>query len=580
MSREGRQRRLSAILAADVAGYTRLVEQDTDGTVAAWKAARDNIIEPAISEHGGRVVKLTGDGFLAEFSSIQDAVTCAIGIQDQLLKSPLDFRIGLHLGDVIDDGKDIHGEGVNVAARIEALAEPGGICISGMVYESVRNRINVTYRDLGPREVKNVSAPVRVYAIGGVERSNSETTTTVDLPVGRGEPSIAVLPFKNLSDDAEQEYFSDGLTEDLITDLSKLSGLFVVARNSSFTFKGESIDPKTAAAKLGVKHVLEGSVRKMGDKIRINVQLIDGMTGGHLWAERYDEVMSEIFTLQDKILEEVLAALAVKLSSRDGQGAYNRPTSNIEAYDLFLRGRTKLAEFSPESMKGARDLFEQAIAIDGSFASAYAYISFIEMVGWAYMWPEFTQDLECALSFAEKAVALDSQSATAQARLAWIKVWLGQLDDALLIFEHAIDLNPKDAENYAYFAEALNYAGQPQRAVEMTRKALEFDPMLPPNCAFHLGHSLYLLGRLEEASEIIRGALERAPAFATAHLVLAAVYSELGQSEMASSEIELARELIPGFSAEYGERVWPYRPREVKERYINSLRRAGLPERG
>jgi len=351
----GDQRRLSAILAADVAGYTRLMEQDTDGTVTAWKAARADVIDPAITNHSGRIVKHTGDGFLAEFNSVQDAVECALEMQEMLESSPLDFRMGVNLGDVLDDGVDIHGEGVNVAARIEGIAEVGGICISASVHEQVRHRLDYPFEDLGEIEVKNVSDPVHVIRILiGADavtkprrrrrgKNNRMAAAALLLAVivavigwwvlegthirheapqqkvamQRGERSIAVLPFDNLSNDPEQEYFSDGMTEDLITDLSRLTGFFVIARNTSFAYKGKSINLQDVGRELGVRYILEGSVRKVGNEVRINTQLIDSTTGGHIWAQRYDGPLDNVFKLQDKITGEIVTALAQQLGTSD-----------------------------------------------------------------------------------------------------------------------------------------------------------------------------------------------------------------------------------------------------------------------
>jgi adenylate cyclase len=306
------RRRLAAVLAADVAGYTRLMEQDTDGTVAAWKAARDDVIEPIVADHAGRIVKLTGDGFLVEFPAVQDAVKCAIALQEGLAASTLDFRMGVNLGDIVDDGHDIHGEGVNIAARIEALADAGGISISGSVHEQVRNRIDAAYEDRGEHEVKHVSAPVRVYAIRLVS-SDSEKLTEATPPPLPDKPSVAVLPFDNMSGDPEQNYFADGITEDIITEISKIDALFVISRNSTFTYKGKTAKAQDICRDLGVRHVVEGSVRKSGDRVRVTAQLIDGKSGGHIWAERFDRALVDIFAVQDEITEQIVRALEVNL---------------------------------------------------------------------------------------------------------------------------------------------------------------------------------------------------------------------------------------------------------------------------
>ena len=333
MSDQSVQRRLAAVLAADVAGYTRLMEADSDGTVAAWQAAREAVIRPGVAEYSGKIVKLTGDGFLVEFPTVQDAVNCAITMQTGLAASTLDFRMGVNLGDIIDDGEDIHGEGVNVAARLEGLAEPGGICISGMVYESIRNRIAADFEDMGDQDVKNVSAPVRAYRIrlaGKAEAALNEAISS--------RPSIAVLPFDNLSNDADQEYFSDGISEDIITQLSRSRWLRVVARNSSFSCKGQSPDIRTVSEELDARYVLEGSVRKAGDRVRISVQLIDGASGDHIWAERYDRELEDIFAVQDDITGTVAAAMEPELANAERQRASSKNPASLDAWDLYYQG--------------------------------------------------------------------------------------------------------------------------------------------------------------------------------------------------------------------------------------------------
>ncbi len=385
------QRRLAAILAADVAGYTRLMEDDTDGTVAAWQNAREDIIKPQVDSHSGKIVKFTGDGFLVEFPTVQNAVKCAIALQDDLNSNRLDFRMGVNLGDIVDDGEDIHGEGVNVAARIEALADVGGISISGSVYEQIRNRIDVHYEDCGEHNVKNVSAPVRVFAIRQKSAGKDVTTETADkqpsairktaliasiavvIAVAGGvfvwqpwvpeielasverkaislpdKPSIAVLPFLNLSDDPNQEYFVDGMTEDLITDLAKIKSLFVIARNTVFTYKGKSVVVPDVARELGIKYVLEGSVRRVGDVVRINAQLIDGKSGAHIWAERYDGKLANIFVMQDKVMSEIVAQLKITLTPDEKTRQNKKDTNKPEAYDAYLRGWQFYRRHTPE----------------------------------------------------------------------------------------------------------------------------------------------------------------------------------------------------------------------------------------
>jgi TolB-like protein/Flp pilus assembly protein TadD len=403
-------------------------------------------------------------------------------------------------------------------------------------------------------------------------------------PLSRGQeplappdrPSIAVLPFTNISSDAEQEYFADGLTEDLITDISKLAGLTVIARNSSFTFKGRQVDVKEAARTLGVRNILEGSVRKMGTRVRINAQLIDGISGSHIWAERYDGDLADIFDLQDEIRDKIVAALEVNLTQQDSDRSKHRATVNIAAYDLFLRGGTKFFTMSPDGFVEAEQLLRQAIETDGNSALPYNYLNFIRLAGWIFIWPDQSGGLDGALAYAEKAIALDDKLGMARTQLGWTQLWMGRHDAAIANLERGVELDPANAEGYAYLAETLNYTGEPERAVEMTQKALENDPMLPPNCQFHLGHSYYLLGRFEEAAETISGALKIVPEFPAGHLVLAAVYSELGQLEAAATEIEILSELTPEYSVKEIDRIYQHRPAAVKQRFLAALGKAGM----
>jgi adenylate cyclase len=367
---EGRvQRRLAAILAADVVGYSRLMGEDEIGTLTALKQHRAALIDPTIAEHQGRIVKLMGDGVLVEFGSVVDAVECAVSIQRGMIERNVDtpdnkritFRIGVNLGDIIIDDDDIYGDGVNVAARLEGLSQPGGICVSEKVFAEVRTKLETSFEDLGPQQVKNIAEPVRAYRVMPDRVPTVPSTATLPLP---DKPSIAVLPFDNMSNDPEQEYFSDGLVEDLITDISKISGLHVVSRNSSFAFKGQAINVKDIAGRLGVRNILEGSVRKMGSKLRINAQLIDAAIDGHIWAERYDGDMENIFEFQDDIREQIVSALQVSLTPTDHTHTERKLTESVEAYDLFLKGRANLYLFTPDHLPEAIKCLNEAIAID------------------------------------------------------------------------------------------------------------------------------------------------------------------------------------------------------------------------
>ena len=375
-----------------------LMEADEERTRARLGVLHFELIDPRIDADGGRIVKTMGDGILVEFPSAIDAVRSALAIQEDMRRrnanvpedARLDYRVGINVGDVIIEGDDIHGDGVNVAARLEGLCDPGGVYISGTVYDQAAGKLEASFEDLGEQTVKNIAKPVRVYRA----RAEIKTVTISDLrhanePPVSDKPSIAVLPFENLSDDPQQEYFSDGMAEDLITDISQISGLAVTARNSSFAFKGQTIDVKQIAKQLGVQHIVEGSVRKMGDRLRINAQLIDGADGRHIWAERYDGNMSEIFDFQDDIREQIVSALEVSLSPTDMALTERKPTNSVEAYDLFLRGRVNLNQLSRETALEAIDCLEKAIEIDPNFADAYGILSFCLFLGYAFLFPGF-----------------------------------------------------------------------------------------------------------------------------------------------------------------------------------------------
>ncbi len=416
MAEERVQRRLAAILASDVVGYSRLMRADEAGTLAQLKTLRKELLDPKIAEYGGRIVKTTGDGILIEFPSAVDAVLHAVDVQQAMARRNADIaesqrmeiRMGINVGDVIVEDDDLFGDGVNVAARLEGLADPGGICISGNANEQVRDKLQAMFEDLGEQQVKNIDRPVQAYRVsldseGAAKATDIQSgTAPLSLP---DKPSIAVLPFDNLSGDPEQEYFSDGMAEDLITDLSKISNLSVAARNSSFSFKGQMPDIKDVVEKLGVTFVLEGSVRKMGDRLRINAQLIDGADGRHIWAERYDGDMADIFEFQDDIREQIVSALQVSLTPTDKALTERKPTDSVEAYDLFLKGRANFYRHTLEDLLEAIKCFEVAIEIDPNFADAYGYLSYCHWWGWLQMLPEFDDNLDRANELAERGVA-------------------------------------------------------------------------------------------------------------------------------------------------------------------------------
>ena len=581
---ERAKRKLAAILSADVEGYSRLMSDDELATIETLKNYRQ-VMADLIQNFRGRVVDSPGDNVLAEFSSVIDALECALDIQKELklrnYKLPevrrMQFRIGINLGDVIEDGERIYGNGVNITARVEGLAEGGGICISGTVYDQVKNKLNVGFVDLGEQTVKNISTPVRAYRIR-TDPSTSSPHLAAQQESPTDKPAIAVLPFVNMSGDPEQEYFSDGITEDLITDISKISGLFVIASTSTFTYKGRSVDVRQIANDLGVRYVLEGSVRRAAGKVRINAQLIDSTTGTHLWAERYDGSLEDIFALQDEITRKIVSGLEVNLTVAERKRAGERFTSNVEAYDLFLRGRTEFHRFTETANAEAKRNFETAIKLDSNFAAAYTYLSLAHMLDWVNLWEGYEKDLDLALDIAQKAVALYDALGMAHMRLGWIHNFRGEHDKAIASLERAFALDPDNAEVCSYFAEALNYYGDPERAIALTEKAVRFDPLLPPHLAFPLGHSYFLLRRYDDAVTMICNTINRVPSFVIAHVFLAVVYSEIDRMLEAAAEIETVLKLVPGYTLSLADERFPHRLTEAQNRFLEGLLKAGLPD--
>jgi adenylate cyclase len=505
------QRRLAAILAADVVGYTRLMGADEAGTHVRLRALRKGFIEPKVAEHRGRFVKLTGDGALVEFASVIDAVRCAVEIQQGITERSMaeaesqriELRIGINLGDVIFDEDDIYGDGVNVAARLEGLAEPGGVCISDFAHHMVRTEIDLAFEDLGEQRVKNIDAPIRVWHWGAGASSSkkaaSDTGRAIAPPV-QDKPSIAVLPFDNMARDPDQEYFSDGLTEDLITDLSQVSGLFVTSRYSVFQYKNHATKPQRVAKDLGVRYVLEGSVRRAASRVRINAQLIDAATGYHLWAERYDGGLEDIFALQDEITHAIVSALEVRLTSSDRESIARRYTDNMEAYDLFLRAReSHLMRRSKQGAEEARLALERAIELDPNFAAAFAVLGETYRQEWRFEWCDDEDLLDRALASAREAVRLDEELPLAHMLLGWICLWRREFDQAIEAAERSVELDPCNAEALIRLGHILEFSSRPTEGLPLIERAMALDPHHPFIYPFWLGHALQGLQRHEDA---------------------------------------------------------------------------------
>lgn len=577
------QRRLSAVLAADVVGYTRHMERDSEGTVAAWQQARQEVINPAIASCSGKIVKLTGDGFLVEFSTVLDAVNCAVKMQQSLAASNLEFRMGINLGDVIDDGEDIHGEGVNIAARIEALAEPRGISISGSVYEQVRNRVDYQFEDCGEHEVKHISAPVRVWRWPAGERSGlvvRESANKEILPLP-DKPSIAVLPFDNTGGDPEQEYFADGITEDVITELTKISGLFVIARHSVFVYKGQTVTLKQVGRDLGVRYVLEGSVRKAGNRLRVSVQLIDSMTDHSLWAERYDRDMEDIFEVQDEVARNVALALKVVLKPVEQELINRPPTENIEAYDIFLRTRSSLWPPTRENLLTARSAYRRITEIDADFAGGQAGQSLTHSFTVAFGLSEDPpQDSRLALEFASLAVSLDNSFAQAHSALGLALNTMGQYEEAIVSTRRAVELQPGNSDVQLFCAFSCLWAGHIEDAYNAVSTALRLDPQYVRGPYLNvLGIVCFCAGRYQEAIDTFKINIDRGgPIGVPALAFRTAAYSAAGEIEEAKKSAQALLNFSPDFSVSGFRMPHIFKNKDDSERVFSALRNAGLPD--
>lgn len=502
------ERRLTAILAADVAGYSRLVGADEAGTIAALKSLRQNLADPKISEHNGRIVKLTGDGMLVEFPSVVSAVACAVDIQSAMrtrnASTPagrIEFRMGINLGDIIVEDGDIFGDGVNVASRLEGIAPVGGIAVSQSVRDHVGKRLDLAFEDMGERRLKNIDAPVRVYSIT-LERANETATSTSQV-----RPSIAVLPFVNMSGDPEQEYFSDGITEDIITDLSKVSGLFVVARNTAFTYKGKHVDVQEAAKHLNVNFILEGSVRKAGARVRVTGQLINGTDAGHVWADRYDRDLTDIFAIQDEITHAIVEQLRVKLLPQEKKSIGQTPTENVEAYTYYLRGRQFLHRHSKSYYQLARRMFARAVELDPGYARAYAGIADCD----SFLFLHYSAPVEIKeiLETSAKALALEGGLAEAHASRALALSLDERYDEAMAEFEKAIALDSNSFEAHYFYARACFAQGKFERSAELFEHAAEIKPDDYQSLCLLI--QIYTsLGQEQKSKEVARRGIERA----------------------------------------------------------------------
>ena len=574
------ERRLAAIFAGDIAGYSRLMGADEEGTLSRLNAHRREFLEPKVADHRGRIVKRTGDGILIEFASAVDAARCAVEIQQGMIKRNasvpqnrrIEFRIGIHVGDVIIEDGDIFGDGVNIAARLEGIAQPGGICISDDAYRQVRGKLDANFQDAGEQELKNIAQPVRVYQLqpsGGA--SEAPRLALLD------KPSIAVLPFQNMSGDPGQVDFADGMVEDIITSLSKIHRLFVIARNSTFTYKNRPVDIRQVARELGVRYVLEGSVRRAGDRLRVAAELIEAVSGTHVWAERYDRPVRDVFDVQDEITKEIVLALSIELTDGERARVFGRSTRSLEAWLAAMRGFEHWAEGSPKGIREARVHFERAASIDPKYTIAWAFI------GWTHFTEVrfgFSSDPRASLAkaaeLAEKCIAMSPDDPQAHGIRAGVWVVQGRFDDAVRECEIAIAGAPSDAYLWCVFGRVLICAGDAARGERALREAMQLNPFHPSYYRGILGNALEELGRNAEAIEILTESVRRDPDYFSGHLRLASLYGLGDQIELAKAELAAALRINPKFTMAMAETFYASSNKASSERFKLGLRKAGL----
>ena len=587
MATERIERRLTAILAADIAGYSRLMGADEEGTLERFKALRGELVDPKIGEHRGRMVKTTGDGILIEFPSVIEAVSCAVAVQREMARrnagTPQDrriaFRIGVNLGDIIVEDGDIHGDGVNIAARLEGIAEPGGICISEDAFRQVRGKVDAEFDDLGEQSLKNIVRPMRIYRIK-LARAPDASLTALPLP---DKPSLALLPFQNLSSDPEQEYFADGMVEEITTAIARLPWLFVIARNSAFTYKGKPVNVKQVAQELGVRYVLEGSVRKAGNRVRITGQLIDTTTGAHIWADRFDGALDDIFELQDRVASSVAGTIEPKLRQSEIERASRKPTANLTAYDLYLRALARSYRYTDEGLAEAVVLARQALAIDPSYAPAAALVGRCRWVqrvqGWGVLSDE---DIAEACRLARQALEAERDDADTIWQAASTLFYLaGEAAMAAAALDRALALNPNAAR--AWMARGYIHAlrNEPEAAIEAIERARRLSPFDPLTFlyAFNIAAAHFAARRFEQAIEWADRALHEQPRMVAAMRSKVAANAYLGRLDEARAELSRVFAIDPKLTIAGLHESLRYAAPEIVELVVTGLRLAGLPEK-
>jgi len=590
MAEDRVDRRLAAIFAGDIAGYSRLMGADEEGTLRQLKAHRKELVDPKITEHRGRIVKTTGDGMLVEFVSVVDAVRCAVDIQRGMAERNADvpadkriqFRIGINVGDIIIDGDDIFGDGVNVAARLETLADPGGIMVSSVVHDQVRDKLSFGFEDMGEQTVKNIARPIGVHRVSLTENAppvtfNSAAAATKTEPSTANRPSIAVLPFVNMSGDPEQEYFADGISEEIITGLSKLRWLFVIARNSSFVYKGKAVDIKRVSRELGVRYVLEGSVRKGGNRVRITAQLIDAATGNHIWADRYDGELTDVFALQDEITRKAVAAIEPSLLEAEGIRSQHRPPEDLDAWDMVMRANSQFWRLTKHDSEIAIAMLRKAAERHHDYAPAHSMLAFVllvsRQVGWISMEPEVNEPA----AIAAHAVELDDRDPWAHLALGYVAFTRRRTDEAVDELQRALDLNPNFAAAHGYLGFAFVLDGRSDEAIAHGEQAIRMSPHDPQNALFNVGLAAahYLAGRYNEAIVCGRKAMQQRFGLTNGHRIYIASLAQAGRIDEARAALAKLQELQPENSIAWIERNIPYTPGPMAK-FLEGMRKAGL----
>jgi adenylate cyclase len=580
-------RKLAAIFAADVEGYSRLMGQDETGTLRQLTACRV-ILDGHIAAHRGRIFGSAGDSVIADFASAVDAVQCAVAVQDALAKEsaaravgePMCFRIGVHVGDVLVQGENLFGDGVNIAARLEALAEPGGICVSGTVRDQIGTKLPIAFTDLGEQQVKNISRPVHVYRVVA-SRATQAAEAPAAAPLLPDKPSIAVLPFINMSGDPEQEFFSDGISEDIITALSHYSSLFVIARNSSFTYKGRAVDVKQVGHELGVRYVLEGGLRKAGNRIRVTAQLVEAETSKHVWAERYDRDLADIFALQDEITEAVTIAVAPAIADAERRRAMRKPPGSLDAWAAYQRGLWHASKATPDDNLHARKLFQQAIDLDPTFSGGYSGLALAQgQAAGAFHTLSLADAQSSAEPLARRAVALDDADAEARSLLCSALWQRGDYEGARAEAERALAMTPNLATAHHMLGATLIFSGRPKEGLAALERSIRLDPRGPQSAVrlHHVAIGLYFCCDYEAAIEAARLTIRAYPEFPNTYRWLAAALGQTGRIEEAKEALEKAMSLAPDLFDMYVRQPAPHHRPQDHAHMLDGLRKAGLPE--